>query len=193
MTTRLSLLLAASSLLLATPVLAEDEGLSPEKVAAIRRDEAAAQTKVEATYGNRKPSEMSNAERGQSIRDQQAEAAKVMEKHGISAKEYAGYTARMSPEDNARAANEDKRLEDKAKADQEAEEKKRAAGDQEVHIQQGFSDAEPVELESAEGAEVSVDVDANLESGPPVDVGGAAAAAPASPGRKASKSARRGQ
>ncbi|WP_233602415.1 hypothetical protein [Corallococcus sp. CA047B] len=190
MTTRLPLFLAASSLLLATPVLAEDEGLSPEKVAAIRRDEAAAQTKVEAAYGNRKSSEMSNAERGQAIRDQQAEAAKVMEKHGISAKEYAGYTARMSPEDNARAANEAKRLEDKAKADKEAEEKKRAAGDQEVHIQQGFSDAEPVEMESTEGAEVSVDVDASLESGPPMDIAKMVEETPAPSSRKASKSRR---
>ncbi|MCY1041321.1 hypothetical protein OV208_08320 [Corallococcus sp. bb12-1] len=194
MTTRLPLFLAASSLLLATPVLAEDEGLSPEKVAAIRRDEAAAQTKVGASYGNRKSSEMSNAERGQAIRDQQAEAAKVMEKHGISAKEYAGYTARMTPDDNARAANEAKRLEDKAKADKEAEEKKRAAGDQEVHIQQGFSDAEPVELESAEGAEVSVDVDGSLESGPPVDIAKMVDETPAPTGRKASKSnSRRGR
>lgn len=189
MTMRLPLFLAASSLLLATPVLAEDEGLSPEKVAAIQRDEAAVQTKVQAAYGNRKPSEMSNAERGQAIRDQQAEAAKVMEKHGISTKEYANYTARMTPEDNARAANESKRLEDKAKAEKEAEAKKLAAGDQEVHIQQGFSDAEPVEMESAEGAEVSVDVDANLESTPPVDVGSMGGDAPAAPpARKASKS-----
>ncbi|RKG99687.1 hypothetical protein D7V97_31355, partial [Corallococcus sp. CA053C] len=170
MTTRLPLFLAAASLVLAPPVLAEEEGLSPEKVAAIRRDESAAQAKVDAAYGNRKPSEMSNAERGQAIRDQQQEAAKVMEKHGVSAKEYAGYTARMTPDDNSRAANESKRLEDKAKADKAAEEKKRAAGDGEVHIQQGFSDADPVELEAEEGAEVSVDVDSNLESAPAVDI-----------------------
>lgn len=189
MTTRLPLFLAAASLVLAPPVLAEEEGLSPEKVAAIRRDESAAQAKVEAAYGNRKPSEMSNSERGQAIREQQQEAAKVMEKHGVSAKEYAVYTARMTPDDNSRAANEAKRLEDKAKADKAAEEKKRA-GDGEVHIQQGFSDAEPVELEAEEGAEVSVDVDSNLESAPPVDVAtmGSDAPAPTAPSRKASKS-----
>ncbi|WP_244224779.1 hypothetical protein [Corallococcus sicarius] len=195
MTTRLPLFLAAASLVLAPPVLAEEEGLSPEKVAAIRRDESAAQAKVEAAYGNRKPSEMSNSERGQAIREQQQEAAKVMEKHGVSAKEYAVYTARMTPDDNSRAANEAKRLEDKAKADKAAEEKKRA-GDGEVHIQQGFSDAEPVELEAEEGAEVSVDVDSNLESAPPVDIAtmGSDAPAPTAPSRKASKSnSRRGR
>ena len=69
MTTRLPLFLAAALLVLAPPVLAEEEGLSPEKVAAIRRDESAAQAKVDAAYGNRKPSKMSNAERGQAIRD----------------------------------------------------------------------------------------------------------------------------
>ena len=195
MTTRLPLFLAAASLVLAPPVLAEEEGLSPEKVAAIRRDESAAQAKVEAAYGNRKPSEMSNSERGQVIREQQQEAAKVMEKHGVSAKEYAVYTARMTPDDNSRAANEAKRLEDKAKADKAAEEKKRA-GDGEVHIQQGFSDAEPVELEAEEGAEISVDVDSNLESAPPVDIAtmGSDAPAPTAPSRKASKSnSRRGR
>ncbi|RKG57442.1 hypothetical protein D7X30_18145 [Corallococcus sp. AB011P] len=173
MTTRLSLMLAASSLLLATPALAEEEGLTPEKVAAIQRDEAAAQAKVNEEFGNRKPSEMSNAERGQSIRAQQKEGAKVMEKHGVSAKEFATFTARMTPEDNQRVANEAKRLDDKAKAEKEAEAKKRK-GDGEVHIQQGFSDSDPVELESADGAEPSVDVDGSLDSSagaPTVEIG----------------------
>ncbi|MHA7629750.1 hypothetical protein [Corallococcus sp. M7] len=181
MTTRLSLMLAASSLVLATPALAEEEGLSPEKVAAIQRDEAAAQAKVNEEFGNRKPSEMSNAERGESIRAQQKEAAKVLEKHGVSAKDYATFTARMTPEDNQRAANEAKRLEDKAKAEKEAEAKKRK-GDGEVHIQQGFSDADPVELESADGAEPSVDVDGSLDSSstagaPTVEIGDTAGTA----------------
>ncbi|QAT84171.1 hypothetical protein EJ065_2599 [Corallococcus coralloides] len=179
MTTRLPLMLAASSLVLATPALAEEEGLTPEKVAAIQRDEAAAQAKVNEEFGNRKPSEMSNAERGQSIRAQQKEGAKVMEKHGVSAKEFATFTARMTPEDNQRVANEAKRLEDKAKAEKEAEAKKRK-GDGEVHIQQGFSDSDPVELESADGAEPSVDVDGSLDStagAPTVEIGGTAGTA----------------
>ncbi|NPC50501.1 hypothetical protein D7X99_19835 [Corallococcus sp. AB032C] len=180
MTTRLSLLLAASSLVvLATPALAEEEGLTPEKVAAIQRDESAAQAKVNEEHGNRKPSEMSNAERGQAIRDQQKESAKVMEKHGVSAKEFASFTARMNPEDNQRVANEAKRLDDKAKAEKEAEAKKRK-GDGEVHIQQGFSDSDPVELESADGAEPSVDVDGSLDSSagaPTVEIGDSAGTA----------------
>ncbi|RKH04188.1 hypothetical protein [Corallococcus carmarthensis] len=199
MNPRLSLMLAVSSLVLATPALAaEEEGLTPEKVAAIQRDEAAAQAKVNADFGNRKPSEMSNAERGQSIRDQQKESAKVMEKHGVSAKDYATFTARMTPEDNQRVANEAKRLDDKAKADKEAEAKKRK-GDGEVHIQQGFSDADPVELESEEGAEPVVDVDSSLEtaptapSAPVVEIGEAAGTPTKSGGRKSSKSSRRGK
>lgn len=187
---RLSLMLAASSLVLATPAFAEEEGLTPEKVAAIQRDEAAAQAKVNAEYGDRKPSEMSNAERGRSIRDQQEEAAKVMEKHGVSAKEYAGYTARMTPEDNQRVANESKRLDDKAKAEKEAEAKKRK-GDGEVHIQQGFSDADPVELEAEEGAAPVVDVDSSLETAPTVDIGDTGGAPHSGSSRKGSKSGSR--
>ncbi|NBD14052.1 MULTISPECIES: hypothetical protein [Corallococcus] len=184
---RLSLMLTASSLVLATPAFAEEEGLTPEKVAAIQRDEAAAQAKVNAEYGDRKPSEMSNEDRGKSIRAQQEEAAKVMEKHGVSAKEYAGYTARMTPEDNQRVANESKRLDDKAKAEKEAEAKKRK-GDGEVHIQQGFSDADPVELEAEEGADPVVDVDSKLETAPAVDIGDTGGTPHSAPGRKASKS-----
>jgi hypothetical protein len=78
-----------------------------------------------------------------------------MEKHGVSAKDYARYTARMTPEDNARAKAEEKRLE--AQAAQAAAAKK-PAEEEEVHVQQGFSDKDPVELEAEEGAEPVVDV-----------------------------------
>ena len=69
MSRRMSVLLVASWL--AVPGLAVAEDLPPEKIAAIRRDEQAAQARVSAAYGNRKPSELSNEERRQIIQDQQ--------------------------------------------------------------------------------------------------------------------------
>jgi hypothetical protein len=177
MSTRPTLFLLASWLVL--PGLAsaqEGAELSPEKVAEIRRDESQAQTRVNEEFGNRKPSEMSNEERTQAIDKQQAASASVMEKHGVSAKDFARYEARMGPEGNARAKAEEKRLEEQAQAaKQAAPTGEKAAED--VPVQQGFSEEDPVELEAAEGAEPVVDVGipgaAEAES-VPVELGGGA-------------------
>lgn len=181
MPTRLSLLVVASCLALPGLALAqEDAELTPEKVAAIRRDEQQAAAKVNAEYGNRKPSEMSQEERRQAIQKQEAASAATLDKHGVSAKDYARYTARMTPDDNERAKAEEKRLEDQAA--QAAAQKQKPAEDEEVHVQQGFSDEDPVELEAEEGAEPVVDVgvpgEAQAEAAP-VEGMGAAEAKPA--------------
>ncbi len=184
MRTRLRLLVVASCLALPGAALAqEDAELSPEKVAAIRRDEQQALSKVDEEYGNRKPSEMSPDERREAIQKQSAASASAMEKHGVSAKDYARYTARMTPEDNARAKAEEKRLEAEAA---KAAAAKKAPAEEEVHVQQGFSDENPVELEAEEGAEPVVDVgvpaDAQAEAGAdsvPVESMGAAEQKPA--------------
>ena len=99
-------------------------------MAEIRRDEQAAQDKVNAAYGNRKPSEMSNEERAQAAKDSQAAGQAVMEKHGVSDKEYARRVATMSREEREAVAQEEKKLEEKDKAaraakEAEAAEKKR--------------------------------------------------------------------
>lgn len=139
----------------------EEQELTPEKIAAIRRDEQAAQAKVDAAYGNRKASEMSPGERQQAIREQQAAGLDVMAKHGISDKDYARRVARLSPEEREAVAREEKRLEEeekKAQAAREAEEKKKKEGEEQalapedIPIQMGFGDNNPVELESTEGA-----------------------------------------
>ncbi|MCP3145158.1 hypothetical protein [Pyxidicoccus xibeiensis] len=170
MTTRLPLLLAASWLVL--PGLAraaQDAELSPEKVAQIRRDESQALSKVNDEFGNRKPSEMSNEERGEAVDKQQAASAAVLEKHGVSAKDYARYEARMTPEDNARAKAEEQRLQEQAAQAAKPPEPPAALAPEDIPVQEGFSNENPVELETVEGA------------GPIVDVGlpGEAGAAPA--------------
>jgi hypothetical protein len=147
MPNRPTLFLLASWLVL--PGLAsaqESTELTPEKVAEIRRDEAQAQGKVNEAFGNRKPSEMSNEERAQAIEKQQAASAAVLEKHGVSAKDYARYEARMGPEGNARAKAEQKRLEEQAQvAKQTAPVEEKTAED--VPVQAGFSDADMLEME----------------------------------------------
>ncbi|WP_246356893.1 hypothetical protein [Pyxidicoccus fallax] len=169
MSTRIPLLLAASWLVLPSMARAQEGAeLTPEKVAQIRHDETQAVAKVNEEFGNRKPSEMSSEERAQAIDKQQSATAAVLEKHGVSAKEYARYEARMRPEDNVRAKAEEKRLEERAQAAAKAPAPAGEKAPEDVPVQLGISDEEPVELEVAEGAE------------PVVDVGVPGAAAPAS-------------
>ncbi|QDE98498.1 hypothetical protein [Myxococcus xanthus] len=159
MSPRSALLLVASWLVIPGQALAADSAeLTPEKVAEIRRDEAQALSKVDEEYGNRKSSEMSTAERREAIDKQKAASASVLEKHGVSGKDFARYEARMSPADNARAKAEEQRLAEAAKAAKAAKQPAPAGAPEEVHVQQGFSDEDPVELEATEGAEPSIDV-----------------------------------
>ncbi|MBJ6763963.1 hypothetical protein JGU66_24590 [Myxococcaceae bacterium JPH2] len=161
MSPRLSLALAAACLALPASSRAEDSALTPEKVAEIRRDESKAQAKVDAANGNRKPSELSSAERKEVIRQQSEASSQVLAKHGVSAKEYARYTARMGREDSAQADAAQKRQDEAAKvaAAQEAAKKPpEGPANGEIPIQKGFSDADPVELEATADAPPIVEV-----------------------------------
>lgn len=155
MSRRTSVLLVASWLAVPGLALAEEE-LTPEKLAAIRRDEKAAQARVDSAYGNRKSSEMSNEERQQSTREQQAAGLGVMEKHGVSDKEYSRRMARLTPEERKAVDQAEKKLEAEEKAKRQAEQKKQqdaeAPAPDDIPIQMGISDENPVELEAAEGA-----------------------------------------
>jgi hypothetical protein len=156
MSRRTSVLLLVSWLAAPGWALAQDERLTPEQIAAIRRDEQKAQEKVTEAYGHRKPSEMSTEERRQMIQDQQKAGLGVMEKHGVSDKEYSRQLARMGREERQAVNQAEKRLESQERAAREAAEQKKAEQarklPEEVPIQQGISDENPVELESSADA-----------------------------------------
>nr|QKW94313.1 hypothetical protein [Stigmatella aurantiaca] len=142
---------------LAAPGLAlAQEALTPEKLALIHRDEQAALARVNESYGNRKPSEMTSAERRQSIQAQQEAVASVLEKHEVSDKEYARHVARMSLAERDAVAAAAKKLEAEEKAAREAAQN-RPLQPEEIPIQNGISDANPVELESVPGAPAVVE------------------------------------
>lgn len=141
---RPSALLLASWLLV--PGLSLAQELDPEKVARIRREEKAALAEVEKQHGNKKPSEMSSAERREVIKEQEAAVSRVLEKHGVTAKDYLRYTTRMGRDGNAAVAEAMERQEAEEKARMEAEARKEA-GSGEVTIQEGFNDRKPVVLE----------------------------------------------
>ncbi|WP_257462374.1 hypothetical protein [Archangium lipolyticum] len=162
MTRRLSMLMLSTWLTVPSLVLAED--LTPEQMARIRRDEKAAMDKVNAAYGNKKPSELSTEERRQIIREQQEAARGVMEKHGVSAKDYARQTARMGPKGNEAVEAAEKGLEAKEKAAAAAA-KTEGNGTEEIQIQQGINEENPVMLEEQEGAPPVVEVEMGLPAG----------------------------
>lgn len=151
MSRRPSALLLASWLLVPGLSLAQEE-LDAEKVARIRRDEQAALKEVNEKHGNKKSSELSNEERRQVIEEQSEASAKVMDKHGVTAKEYQRHTARLGPEGNAEVAAATKRLEAEEQAKKDAE-AKRQAEPKEISIQQGISEKNPVQLEGDTGTE----------------------------------------
>lgn len=199
----LSVLLIAAWLAMPGPVWAQEEKLTPEQIAAIRRDEQAAQARVSAAYGHRQPSEMSAEERRQAIRDQQAAGLAVLEKHGVSDKAYARRTARLSREELAAVSREEKRLEAmerKGRAGAAQQEDEQALAPEDIPIQTGFGDGNPVELESSKDAasvvEQGLPPGAEGEDGAPVisnfEAGlEAAPLRPPAPSAKKKKSKRR--
>ncbi|SEM10694.1 hypothetical protein SAMN05444354_111185 [Stigmatella aurantiaca] len=136
---------------LAVPGLAlAQEALTPEKLALIRRDEKAALERVSEAYGKRKPSEMTSEERRQVIQDQQNAVAAVLEKHDVSDKQYARQVARLSLEERAAVQEAAKQLEAQEKAAREAQ--NQPLQPEEIPIQNGITEENPVELESVAGA-----------------------------------------
>jgi hypothetical protein len=137
---------------LAIPGLAlAQEALTPEKLALIHRDEQAALERVNEAYGKRKPSEMTPEERRQSIRDQQNAVAAVLEKHAVPDKQYARHVARMSLDERAAVQDALKKLEAEAKAARETAQPP-PLQPEDIPIQNGISEENPVELEAVAGA-----------------------------------------
>lgn len=132
------------------------EPIPPEKAAQIERAQQKAQAAVDAKYGNRKLSELSQDERRQLTRDRAEAEAKVLADNGVDAKQWARESLKKDRGAYADAKERVKALVEKEKADAEAAEKaKKASG--EVQVQKGFSDENPVVLEEQEGGEPVVE------------------------------------
>ena len=144
----------ATGLVLATSSLHAAE-LTPEKVAQIRRESEAEMKRIDAAYGNRPSSEMTNEERRAQIAARAEAEARILEKHGVDARTYTHYTLRMNAEERARVEAAEKALAAKEKA--EAEKKKAAEGTGEIPIQQGFGENNPVDLEETPDAPPKVE------------------------------------
>jgi len=108
------------------------EEVSPQKAAEVGRDRQRALDEVSKKYGGRKPSELSSEERRERVKDEAAAVSKVMQQHGVGAKDLARYEATSSPSERAAAsakveAAEKKQAEERAEA-QKAQAATAAAG-----------------------------------------------------------------
>lgn len=126
------------------------EPIPPEKAAQIERAQQKAQAAVDAKYGNRKLSELSQDERRQLTKDRAEAEAKVLEENGVDAKQWARESLKKDRAAYADGKERVKALVEKEKADAEAAEKAKKEP-REVQVQKGISDANPVVLEEQEG------------------------------------------
>ncbi len=130
--------------------------IPPEKAAQIEFDERKAQAEVTARYGNKQLSELSQEERRQLTKDRAAAEAKVLDKHGVDAKQWARESIKRDRGEYAEGQARVKELIAKEKAEAEAAEKAKQAPT-EVQVQKGFSDENPVTLEERPGEGPSVE------------------------------------
>jgi hypothetical protein len=133
-----------------TLLLHTDAGAAT-KSAQIELEQAEAQSAVDAKYGNKKPGELTASETRAKVRDQAAADRQVLEKNGLTPKEWARDSLKRSRAEFAEEKVALKALELKKKADAEAAAKPVAAV-HEIQIQRGISEANPVILEEAAGA-----------------------------------------
>ncbi|MBL8917598.1 MAG: hypothetical protein JNJ54_01960 [Myxococcaceae bacterium] len=129
--------------------LAPDE-FDAERAATIEREQAKESAAINEKYGNKKSTELSREERSAMIRDQQAAEKKVLDKYGVSQKEWARAQMNRTRDQAAQVREADKALEAKEKAAEKAKAEK--GGPKEIVIQKGISDDNPVVLEERESA-----------------------------------------
>jgi hypothetical protein len=137
--------------------------LGPRRIAAIESELAKAQAEVAATYGNRKPSELSSDERRQMIRDQADAERRVLERNEVPAREWAHTVARRSRAEKAEVEREAAAIAEQEKAAQEAA-RKAGASPKGVMIVRGLGDHSTVTVEDPEAGPVDTEPELSAET-----------------------------
>lgn len=140
---------------------AHAEELSPEQVGKIQQQEQEALDKVNAAHGNKKAADMDRDERRQFMEEQRQASKEVLEKNGVSAKDYARASSTMSRDDRERAGA--------AKASAKAESEKKAnvkeAGAKEPTIEYGIPKEEKGKSKGDDGEVTSSKKSSSKSSG----------------------------
>jgi hypothetical protein len=131
--------------LLALPSFAYADPPSPDEVAKIQFDQEKANADIDKKYGNKKPSELSNDERREMMKEKAAAERDVLDKHGVSAKDYARTQAKQSLDDRAKTRDANDKLQKDAAA------KKPAADNNGIIVEKGNGSGNP-DSDAAEAA-----------------------------------------
>lgn len=143
---RRTLTALSTTLLLLSSASAFAGDLDPEKAAQIQEDREKALAEVKKKYGNKKPSELSNAERSAMAKEQAEAEQKALQKNGVTAKEWSRYETTQSKSDRAATEKAREDLKKKEEAAQKAAANKGEKKSGEIEIQRGFGkNGEPVE------------------------------------------------
>ncbi|MCA2977631.1 MAG: hypothetical protein INH41_24930 [Myxococcaceae bacterium] len=130
--------------------------LDVERQATIAREQARETAAVTAKYGNKKSTELSTEARAQLIRDLNAAEAKVLDKYGVSQRDWARAQMNRTREQAEAVKQAAQRQEAAEKAAAEQAERAQPAG-AEVPLQRGFNDESPVILEEKASAQPIVE------------------------------------
>ncbi|MFN7131880.1 MAG: hypothetical protein ACK4N5_07350 [Myxococcales bacterium] len=135
--------LAFSAVLLASSAAYALDTAKAGKLEA-QMEERRAQIKKE--YGDRDPSKMSKEERRSYAEKIEAANREVLQKNGISDKDYARQTARMGRGSMQEIEKAKKEYQEKKAAEEKAKAEK-GKGSGEIQVQRGFGDNRPVTLD----------------------------------------------
>lgn len=144
--------MTSSALLVAFALSFAPDDFDAERAATIEREQAKETAAVAEKYGKKKSTELSRDERAAMIRDQQAAEKKVLDKYGVSQKEWARAQMNRTRDQAGQVREANKALEAKEKAAAEKEKAEKAGGPNEIVIQKGISEDNPVTLEESENA-----------------------------------------
>jgi hypothetical protein len=142
--------------------LVADEPIAPEKAAAIEQAEQKAQAEVSAKYGNRKPTELSREERKALDKDLADASKQVLEKNGVDPKQWARESLKKGRDEYARNKELVKELTEKDKAKDKAKADAAKKGPQEIEIQRGVTEDNPVILDEKPNEDGTVQVEKGL-------------------------------
>lgn len=147
--------------------------LSPEETAQITVEQKQAQEAVNKKFDNKKSSELTPDERREMVRAQGEAEQKVLDKHGVDAKTWARQSTQKSRDQYAEQKVLQQQIVDKQKkAAEDAAKKKSGGGSKdEVSIQKGISDENPVTLDEQENEDGTVAVEKGLPPGAESDQG----------------------
>ncbi len=141
--------------------LVADEPLSAQQTAAIEHENDKAQAEISKKYGDRKPNELSADERREMTREQAAAEKKVLEKNGVSAKQWAKETQNVGRDEYSQRQAIKKDLAEKEKAAADAA-KKAAAAEKEIQVQRGISEENPVTLDEKANEDGTVTIEKSI-------------------------------